>query len=174
MQQYADQYEKKDQTNIQGALNRFKDFLTKNGKIDIKFFQLDSLLIEEFIEYLETRSIGEGAPSYYARFKKMLKHAYKKKIMKTNILEFAERKVRGKSIKKAILTTPEIQNLINVPITNNEIKKATIFTLMTGLSWIDIKGLKWSAIDFENKRIETIQRSKTKKEIFIPLNNTRM
>ena len=70
MQSYVDGYAKKDKRNMQGALNRFIDFLKEENKNGLTFGQITPLIIEDFIEYLEDKSEGEGASSYYNRFKK--------------------------------------------------------------------------------------------------------
>jgi integrase len=171
MQSYVDTYTKKDKRNVQGALNRFKDFLLHEKKSDITFSNLDALLIEKFIDYLESRSKGEGAPSYYHRFAKMLRYAYRKGIMKVNVLDFVEKKVKGKAAKKDILTLDEVRTLISKPIESNEIRKAAIFSLMTGLAWIDVKNLKWRNIDYRNKTLHNAYRSKTEEPIIVPLND---
>ena len=67
MQSYIDSYKKKDKRNMQGALNRFNTFLNEKGKALLTFGNINSLLIEDFIDYLEDKSTGEGASSYYNR-----------------------------------------------------------------------------------------------------------
>jgi hypothetical protein len=81
-------------------------------------------LIEDFIDYLENKSTGEGAASYYNRFKKMIKQAYRKRLMKDNVLDFVERKVSGKAKKKDILTLDELKILAATPTESSEVKKA--------------------------------------------------
>lgn len=172
MQTYVDNYDKKDKRNVQGALNRFKDFLLIEKKCDLLFSQLNVLIIERFIEYLEKRSIGEGAQSYYNRFKKMLKYAYRQGLLKTNLLDKVERKIRGKATKREILTIPEIEELLKTPIDSNEVKRAAIFSLMTGLAWVEINNLKWENIDLKNKVLHNFARSKTSEPIVVPLNES--
>ena len=74
---YIDAYTKKDIRMLQMALNRFVDFLnetpeyTKYSKC-IKPGQITKDMIEAYTEYLQSRSIGEGAKSIYSRFKKVI------------------------------------------------------------------------------------------------------
>ena len=172
MEEYINQYQKKDKRCLQGALNRFKDFLTIEKKTSITFSALDPLLIEKFIDYLESKSIGEGAISYYNRFKKMLRHAYRKKLMKEDILGLVEKKAKGKAAKKEILTSNEIKELLKTPVESPEVRRAAIFSLMTGLAWVDVKNLKWEHIDLKNKNLKNITRSKTNEPIIVPLNDS--
>lgn len=115
MQNSADVYTKKDKRNVQGALNRFSDFLVSNKKQGLTFGNIDALLIEDFIEYLEQKSKGEGASSNYTRFKKMIKQAYRKRMLKKNVLDLVERKIKGKAKKKATLTLDELKKLAATP-----------------------------------------------------------
>lgn len=171
MQSYIDTYTKKDKRNMQGALNRFKDFLSLEKKSTIKFSELEPLLLERFIEYLEKKSKGEGASSYYNRFKKMLKHSYREGILKQNVLDRVEKKVKGKAAKKDILTIEEIKTLLKKPIESDEVRRAAILSLMTGLAWIDVKNLHWRNIDLSNKTFRNATRSKTDEPIIVPLND---
>lgn len=68
MQSYVNKYNKKDKRNMQGATNRFSNFLSEVRKTGLTFGNLNALLIEDFIDYLEAGSTGEGASS--SRFKK--------------------------------------------------------------------------------------------------------
>ena len=115
MQNYVDNYTKKDKRNMQGALNRFTAFLSEIKKTGLTFGNVNALIIEDFIDFLEANSTGEGAASYYNRFKKMIKQAFRKKLMKDNVLDFVERKVKGKAKKKDILTLGELKTLGATP-----------------------------------------------------------
>ena len=174
MQTYIDAYIKKDKRNMQGVLKRFNDFLKEIKKTGLTFGNLTALLIEDFIDYLQARSTGEGAKSYYNRFKKMIKHAYRKRFLKTNVLDEVERKAKGKANKKDVLTLAEIATLAATPIESSEVKRAALFSTVTGLAWIDIKQLTWDDIKAESSQLEIV-RSKLKDEnvtYTIPLNKT--
>lgn len=157
MQNYIDNYRKKDVRNMQGALNRFSEFLTTKSKCGLVFGDLTVLIIEDFIDYLQAKSKGEGAKSYYARFKKMIKYAYRSKVIEENILDFVEKKVKGKAKDKDILTLEEIKILANTPIKSSKIKNAALFSAFTGLAWVDIKNLSWDNIKLETKKLEIVR-----------------
>ena len=171
MQSYVNDYKKKDKRNMQGALNRFQDFLVSERKSGLTFGHLNALLIEDFIEYLESKSTGEGASSYYNRFKKMIKLAHRKKLLKENILDSVDKKVKGRSRKKDILTLEELKILSATTTENGEVKRAFLFTCLTGLRWCDIKILKWNSIDLKTKQMN-IRQSKTGEDVATPLNDT--
>lgn len=171
MQVFIDNYSKKDKRNMQGVLNRFSKFLTERNMVGLTFGNITALLIEDFIDYLETKSTGEGASSYFTRFKKMIKYAYRRRLMKDNVLDLVERKVKGKAKKKDILTIDELKILSATPNESGEVRKAFLFSCVTGLRWIDIKALKWKNIDLKNRQI-TIEQSKTGEVVTNHLNDT--
>ena len=171
MQSYVDSYSKKDKRSMQSVLNKFSKFLSTLRKPNLTFGELQPLMIEDFVEYLEKDSIGEGARSYFNRFKKMIRHAYRKRIMKNNVLDFVERKATGKARKKDVLTLDELKLLSEIPLNNPEIKRAFLFTCVTGLRWCDIKELKWKNINIKDRMLSLTQ-SKTSEEVTVPLNDT--
>lgn len=171
IQSYIDKYSKSDKRNIQGALNRFKNFLHEENISNLTFGNITPPLIEDFIEYLEEKSIGEGAISYYNRFKKVILCAYQRKILKENVFDFVKRKVKGKAKEKDILTIEEIQLLSNTPIQNLEVKNAFLFSCLTGLRWSDIKVLKWADFNPDAQKIK-ITQLKTNETLSIHLNST--
>lgn len=169
MQTYIDKYYKKDKRNLQGALNKFKDYL--KGK-DIPFKSFDVVHVEGYIDYLESVCTGEGAPSYYRRFCKMVKAAVKRRIIIVNPVGLTEKKVRGKASKRDILSLDEIRLLVNTPISNLDVRNAALFCTQTGLAWVDVKNLKWE--NLRGDKLELV-RSKLMVEndtVTIPLNST--
>ncbi len=171
LQSYIDGYTKKDKRTMQGARNHFATYLVKTKSVNLTFDMLTALIIEDFIDYLESISTGEGASSYYSRFKKMIKHAFRKRLLRENVLDYVERKVRGKAKKKDTLTIPELKILNATPTESSEVKRAFLFSCVSGLRWGDIKILKWSAINIANKQMD-ITQSKTGETVTTPLNDT--
>ncbi|MGN6248947.1 MAG: tyrosine-type recombinase/integrase [Ginsengibacter sp.] len=171
MQNYVDNYKKKDVRNMQGALNKFKTFLKEERKPQLTFGNLSPLIIEDFMEYLDSISTGEGAQSYYSRFKKMIKQAYRKSLLKSNPVDLVEKRLNGKAKKKDILTIPELKILASTTTESSEVKKAFLFSCVTGLRWIDIKSLKWSSINIANRQMN-VNQAKTGEDVATPLNDT--
>lgn len=171
MQSYVDNYTKKDKRNVQGALNRFKDFLNEKRKPKLTFGGLTPLIIEAFIDYLESKSTGEGAVSYYKRFKKMIRHAYRQKLMKENVLDFVQSNAHGKAKRRDILTIDELKALASTPTESSEVRRAFLFSCMSGLRWVDVKSLTWVMVNLKDRRLN-IRQEKTKEDVSIPLNET--
>lgn len=173
-QEYLDAYTKKDVRMIQIALQRFKDFLRDTPEYNIyeqkiRPEQVTSEMVEAFTEYLQGRSVGEGAKSIYQRFKKV----YKACAIKCNInyqRPFVNEE--GKSITitidedaivKDFLSPEEERQLMATHYTgeNPEIRNAFIFCLYTGMRFCDVRDLTFGDIDFAN-RLLTYEQNKTK------------
>jgi integrase len=173
MEDYIDEYTKKDIRNMEGAKNRFKAFVsTKKNKVT--FGNIDALLIEAFIDYLEKHSEGEGANSYYARFRKMLNYACRKKLMSYSVLAEVKKRPKGKASKRDILTLEELEVVARTPMESPEVRRAALFSAVTGLAWVDIKILMWRNVKYTYKKLEFVR---TKQEdynesVTVPLNDT--
>jgi len=173
MQSFIDKYKKKDIRNLQGALNRFKEFLIEDKKQGLTFGKLTPIIISDYQDYLREHSKGEGASSYFARFKKMVKQAYRQKLLQTN--PAAEVPTRqGKAKRKDTLTLEEIQHLAAAPTDSSEVRRAFLFTCMTGLAWIDVKLLKWSNISEGTMSINRKKLSEEAEAVTINLNDAAM
>ena len=88
-QSYIDKYTKKDYRMVGIALKRFRDFLHDTPEYNkfekrIKPEQITKDMVEAYTEYLQSRSVGEGAKSIYARFKKVVKYAVEHDVMLKN------------------------------------------------------------------------------------------
>lgn len=70
-QAYIDSYMKKDLRMIKIALNHFKDFLKEQYPLyefSIKPDLITKGMMERFVEYLQSRSVGEGAKKHLSAF----------------------------------------------------------------------------------------------------------
>jgi integrase/recombinase XerD len=171
MQAYCDNYKKKDARNMQGAKNRFAAFINENRLNGLTFGRLTEAHVKEFWDYLVERSIGEGASSYFNRFKKMMKHAHSKRIITHNVAANVMARGGGESAKKEVLTLEEIQTLARTKTENEQVKRAFLFCCVTGLRFIDVKSLLWDNIDL-NEGLLSFRQSKTGRSVAIPLNET--
>jgi site-specific recombinase XerD len=132
--------------------------------------QLNENTIHNYAEYLKSVSEGEGAASYFRRFKKMIKQAVREKVLQSNPAEDVSIKCES-SIVKDVLTIEEIQLMANTPISNQQVRNAFLFCCFTGLSWIDVKQLKWKHINLRNELLTKV-RAKTDTETVVTLNKT--
>lgn len=173
-QSYTNSYTKKDNRMIAGAIQRFKDYYAeKYPKLkisDLKLFEIDKQMIVGYVEYLENHSKGEGAQSYFKRFKKVLNNAVDTGLIAKNPANGLKcDTVEG--LRKDILSNEEIAMLAKTPCQNTNIKRAFILSCCTGLRFVDVKALTYSNIDFSRDKM-TIDQQKTGKPVIIDLNNT--
>ncbi len=180
-QAYIDKYTKKDIKMIKGSFKRFKDFLNDSPQYNkyakyLKPEQIDKDMMIAFTEYLKSRSVGEGARSYYQRFKKVVYNAIEHDIIRKNPFKGVVLKVDENVLKKDVLSDDEIIRLANYndEHINPNIKKAFIFCIYTGMRFCDVKDLTYKNIDYSNKLLR-FEQVKTKGHsansgVVIPLN----
>lgn len=181
-QAYIDGYTKKDIRMVQIALSRFRDFLKDTPEYSkfaykIKPEQINKDMIEAFTEYLQSRSVGEGARSIYQRFKKVIKYAIEHDVMLKNPCNGIVIKIDENILRKDVLSQDEIQRLIATHYDNENpnIQRAFIFCLYCGLRFCDVKDLTFANVDYSNKLLK-FEQNKTKGHsassgVVIPLND---
>ena len=181
-QSYIDNYTKKDYRMVIIALKRFRDFLQETEGYNkfvkrLKPEQINKEMVEAYTEYLQTRSIGEGAKSIYARFKKVVKYAVEHDVIIKNPCDGITIKADEQTLKKDILSEEEIKRLIETRHEkgNPNIRRAFIFCLYCGLRFCDVKDLTFANVDYSNKLLK-FEQSKTKGHsinsgVIIPLND---
>lgn len=181
-QSYIDNYTKKDVRMLDVALRRFVAFLNETPEYSkfaksIKPQQITKDMVEAYTEYLQERSVGEGAKSIYARFKKVVKYAVEHDVMLKNPCTGISIKVDDQQLKKDVLSLEEIQRLIatHYEHENPNTRRAFIFCLYCGLRYCDVKDLTFANVDFANKLLK-FEQSKTKGHsassgVVVPLND---
>lgn len=181
IQSYYDEYTKGDKRMIKAAQKRFTDFIALEYplyKCNISPEKITPDMMEHFVEYLQSISKGEGALTHWKRWKKIVKAAVKKDILRKNPCEDIVCKADEEALKKDILSIEEMQQLIATTYKgqNSETRRAFIFTLYTGIRFCDIKDLTFANVDYSN-RVLTFNQKKTqghssKSYVNIPLNNS--
>ena len=79
--------------------------------------------------------------------------------------------MKGKAKKKDTLTITELKTLAATETESSEVRRAFLFSCVTGLRWCDVKLLKWGNIKMDSKRMEVTQ-TKTEETVSTPLNET--
>lgn len=183
MQSYIDLYTKKDINVMKMAQRRFIEFINSDKSRYKQFStilppnQLTREMIVDFSEYLQSISKGCGAHTTFARFKKIIKAAFKAEVIKKNPCDGVIVRVDSNTLRKDILSTEEMMQLISTPFpgVNQNIRNAFIFCLYCGLRWCDVKDLTFANVDFSN-RVLKFEQNKTKghsssSSVVIPLND---
>ena len=167
-QAYLDKYKKKDARLLVACFNKFKQYLQESNISSLSARQLDEALVEDFKEFLEASLNGESPANYFKKFKKVMKQAMRDKIISINpAAELTAR--RNEGVKKEILNFDEIKLLAITPANNEQVKRAFLFSCLTGLRYCDIVSLKWESI---NGQVLKIKQQKTSKDVTIVLNDS--
>jgi integrase/recombinase XerD len=148
--------------------NSFKAFRNFIGKNSIPAQDIIEKLCRKFQDYLLKKYHGETPSGYFMRFKRVLKKATKDGYFRHNPTEEIPAKVGGGKKLKEILNAEEYSKLMSTPCLNHEVKKAFVFSLYTGLRWVDVKSLSWSMIKIDSVYIV---QNKTKIPLEVPLNS---
>lgn len=107
--------------------------------------------IEKFREFLlTTKSLKQPdkklakntASTYYKNFINVLKRAYKKNLLASNLAEDAVY-IKEEETYREYLTEEELQELSKTSCTFPSLKRMAFFSVMTGLRFSDINSLEW-------------------------------
>ena len=150
------------------ALRYLKTFTNGN----LKFADINEMFFEEFKEHLLTTKSNKSskktlspnsAASYFNKIKAALKQAYKDDILQYDI-NAKIKPIKTTEVRRNRLTIEELNALIKTPCNNPLLKRAALFSALTGLRHVDIKKLYWSELEFikgQGYRIN-FDQSKTK------------
>jgi integrase len=138
--------------NWVSALNYIEAFT--NGKL--RFADLNEKILEDFKEYLlKTKSkksdkatlSQNSAVSYFNKVKAALKQAYKDGILQTD-LNAKTSTIKAAETRREYLTIEELNKLAKTPCKNDILKRAALFSALTGLRFSDIQKMVWGEIEY--------------------------
>jgi integrase len=138
--------------NWVSALNYIEGFT--NGKL--KFADLNEKFLEDFKEYLlTTKSLRSdktalsrnSAVSYFNKVKAALKQAYKDGILQTD-LNAKISPIKKAETRREYLTIEELNKLVKTPCNNDLLKRAALFSALTGLRFSDIQKMVWGEVQY--------------------------
>jgi integrase len=144
--------------------------LIKFAGTKVSFREIDQTFCENFRDYLKnTAKKTSGQPlssssvsSYFNKFRACLKEAVKKKIILSNPATDVSNPRVIENIRQ-YLSLDELKAIVKAECRYDVLKRAFIFSCLTGLRWSDIQNLKWSELQKTNEgwRI-TFHQQKTK------------
>ena len=143
--------------HLECSLSILRDFVKKPV---LSPTEITENFCTRFRQYLLDRFNGETPLNYFVRFKRVLQSAAKEGYFKFSPAEDVKAKTNRNVIIKDIIEKAEYLLLLNSYCSNQEIRKAFIFSLYTGLRWSDVKPLRWSSIKDESKTFK-INQEKT-------------
>ncbi|WP_425391585.1 phage integrase SAM-like domain-containing protein [Ekhidna sp.] len=111
---------------------------------------------EDFKEFLKTthslksktRKLSQNSQSsYFSKFSVAIEEAFKKEYLEENYMLKIDR-IKQKETVREFLTLEELKALFNTECESPELKKAAIFSALTGLRWSDLINLTWKEIQY--------------------------
>ena len=125
-----------------------------NGKL--KFADLNEKFLEDFKEYLLTTKSKKSdkavlsqnsAVSYFNKVKATLKQAHKDGILQINLNAKVE-PIKQAETRREYLTIEELNKLVKTPCNNDLLKRAALFSALTGLRFSDIQKMTWGELEY--------------------------
>lgn len=154
------------------------EFLKQFAGDTLLFSQIDVALAENFRLFLLSAPQGGNksgiisqntAATYFSIFKAALKQAFVNGYLESDL----SAKIKGiqeKESRREYLTVEELNKLVATPCERDVLKRAALFSALTGLRHIDIKKLKWSEISIEGKQASLhFTQQKTKGVEYTPI-----
>ena len=164
--------------SIQTNWQRTKEFLKLFAGDTLLFSQIDNRVAEEFRLYLLSAPCGGNrsgtishntAATYFSIFKAALKQAFIDGYLTVDL----SAKIKGiqeQESRREYLTVEELNTLATTPCERDVLKRAALFSALTGLRHCDIQKLRWKEIsmDGEQARLHFTQK-KTKGVEYMPI-----
>lgn len=123
---------------------------------DIKFHELNEKKLEDFKEYLlstnskrstKSKLSTNSASSYFNKIKSALKQAYIDGILQVDL--YAKTKsIREEETRREYLTLEELNKLAKTPCNDPTLKRAALFSALTGLRFSDIQKMTWNELEY--------------------------
>lgn len=137
--------------------NDFRDYLQSTNKLNNKNEKLSQ----------------NAAHSYFNKFKAAIAQAAKDKIISQNPLDRVESIKQGET-KREYLSQEELEKLVATECDPSLLKKASLFSVLTGLRWSDLTALTWAQIQHSEAQGYYIRfkQQKTKAEETMPISDT--
>ena len=146
----------------------------------VPFSSISVKWMEEFKMFLLSASQGglkkgsisqNTASTYFSIFKAGLKQAFIDEFFSSDISERVKN-IPTKESRREVLTIEEVNKLAETPCSNNILRRAAFFSILTGLRHCDIQELKWGQIVRHNNswRIN-FEQEKTNGVEYMPISD---
>ena len=164
--------------SIQITWERTRAFLKSYSKGNLMFSQIDSRMAEDFKLFLLSAPRGGGkkgtisrntAATYFSIFKAALKQAFIDGYLTVDLSS----KIKGipdEDSRREYLTIEELNALAQTPCEKDVLKRAALFSALTGLRHSDVQKLRWKEISLEDGRAKLhFTQKKTKGVEYMPI-----
>ena len=176
---FLDYFEEVSKTKHNKWLSSFKHFSAFcHG--ECSFEELDVEFCRKFMDYLlKAKSLSTGkqlnrnsAADYWIIFRNILNLAYRERRIKEKLVDYLDY-IKWIPTVKESLTLEELRSLYNTPCSIEVMKKAVIFSCLTGLRRSDIINLTWESVRkyADGGRYLDFICQKTKVQTIVPISN---
>ncbi|MCG8321313.1 MAG: site-specific integrase [Cytophagales bacterium] len=139
-----------DSKSSQPAYLNVLNKITEFGGDNLTFEHLTEHWCQEFYKFLNKNLANNTAYDYCIKASHFCNQALREKIIVKNNFEFIQKNKRVDT-NRNFLTFEELQILFKTPCSHVELKKAFLFSALTGLRWSDLNALKWGDIKHTDK-----------------------
>jgi integrase len=172
----AERYESKNNyDNWFGALKYLKEY----SKNKIQFKDLTPEFVDGFKQYLlsvkvikrGTKLAQNSAVSYFNKFRAAINKAFELDMIEKNPVKMVKAIKQAES-KREYLTLEELKKLKEVECRYPILKKAFLFSALTGLRWSDINKLVWKEVQHSESSGWSLvfRQQKTDGQEYLPIN----
>ncbi|MEX1382199.1 tyrosine-type recombinase/integrase [Lutibacter sp.] len=152
--------------NWNASFQYFKKFVGKtmssrNLSIEMVKKYREFLLTTNTIKSSKRKLAQNTAASYYKHFINILKRAYKEQIISIDLAQHADY-IKQEQTFREYLSEEELEKLWNTDIKKPQIKRAALFSALTGLRFIEIYNLTWEMIFVDKHQGHYIQLKEQK------------
>lgn len=152
-EEYLAQYHQKDIRLVRGVFTQLRKFHT--GVLLLN--NITPRFCHSFLDYLHRNLNGNSPVNYFKKFKMCLNACVESGLILQNPAN-GIRLPQYNDVMKEILSEKELTQLALTPCRSSEVKRAFLFSCMSGLRWCDVKLLCYRNIDFAQKRLTLIQK----------------
>lgn len=103
------------------------------------------LLTAKQLKHTEKTVSRNTASGYFSTFRALLKQAYKERLITENINDYLEY-IEWEDVVREFLTQEELIQLAQTPCKHDVLRRASLFSCLTGLRISDIENLHWDNI----------------------------
>ena len=120
--------------------------------------------MQKFVDYLVENHKGQGAETYYKRFKRMINYAVEHEVIAKSPCKGVTTPQRDDILEKDILSRDEVIKMFETHYKgeNPEIRRAFAMTCLSGIRHCDIIRLTYSEVDYANKMLKFRQNKTVK------------
>ncbi|WP_282135741.1 tyrosine-type recombinase/integrase [Seonamhaeicola maritimus] len=153
--EYFKSLTKKRSGSNKGNWNAALKYLEIFTKGPLKFSNINVKILEEFKEFLITTKSNKSnkvvlsqnsAVSYFNKVKAALKEAFGEGLLQTDI-NAKVKSIKPEETRREYLTIEELNKLVETPCNNPLLKRAALFSALTGMRFSDISKMTWEELE---------------------------